>query len=71
MAESTQYASFMIRLWREKSPGPPQATGDWQGEVEHIQSGRQWRFYGLDELLGWLRRQMQDPHAVGGPSIKD
>ena len=71
MAESTQYASFMIRLWRETGPGPPQATGDWQGEVEHIQSGRQWRFDSLDELLGWLRRQMQDPHPLGGPGIKD
>jgi hypothetical protein len=48
-------------------PGQPQVTGDWQGEVEHIQSGRQWRFHSLDELLGWLRRQMRDPRALGGP----
>jgi hypothetical protein len=49
-----QYASFLVRLWRSAEPRPNGSNGDWQGEVEHIQSGRRWRFAslaGLDRIL--------------------
>ena len=58
MEESTTYASFLVRLWRRGEPGPPEASGDWQGEVEHIQSSQRWTFDALDELLRVLRRQL-------------
>jgi hypothetical protein len=56
----TRYASFLVRLWREEDPERPGRFGDWQGEVEHIQSGRRWTFARLDELLGFLRRQAEE-----------
>jgi hypothetical protein len=54
----TTYVSFLIRLWREKSLERPEEVTDWQGEVEHIQTGRRWTFDTLDELLEFLRRQV-------------
>ena len=35
-----QYASFLVRLWHSAEPEPGGSSGDWQGEIEHIQSGR-------------------------------
>jgi hypothetical protein len=60
----TRYASFLVRLWREDDPERPGRFGDWQGEVEHIQSGRHWKFARLDELLGFLRRVAEEAGAV-------
>ena len=64
MLDPVIYVSFMIRLWREKCPEPPETTADWQGEVEHIQTGRRWSFDTLDELLCFLRRQSEDPDVL-------
>jgi hypothetical protein len=46
------------------SAKPLEPTAGWQGEVEHIQSGRNWTFSTLEELLGFLRRQTEDPEAL-------
>ncbi len=59
----TRYASFLVRLWREDDPEQPGRFGDWQGEVEHIQTGRRWAFARLDELLDSLRRLVEDAEA--------
>lgn len=59
-----RYASFLVRLWREEDPERSGRLGDWQGEVEHIQSGQRWAFAGLDELLGFLRRQVEEAGAA-------
>ena len=64
MAE-TEYVSFLVRMWREEDPEQPGRFGDWQGEVEHIQSGRQWSFVRLEELLEFLRRQTEETGASG------
>jgi hypothetical protein len=61
----TVYISFLVRLWRDLEPQPPESTADWQGEVEHIQSGRRSTFNGLDELLDFLRRQAENQDVVG------
>jgi len=39
----------------------PEAVANWQGEVEHIQSGQRRTFDTLDETLGFLRRQTVAP----------
>ena len=65
VSATTRYASFLVRLWREDDPQRPGRLGDWQGEVEHIQTGQRWTFTTLDELLGFLRRQAEEPGAVG------
>jgi hypothetical protein len=64
-ASTTEYMSFMIRLWREQDPERPEVAADWQGEVEHIQSGRHWRFGTLDEVLRFLRQQARNPDPTG------
>jgi hypothetical protein len=51
-----QYASFLVRLWRSDEPQPDEPVGDWQGEVEHIQSGQRWRFASLAGLNRILRQ---------------
>jgi hypothetical protein len=56
----TRYASFLVRLWREDDPGRPGRLGDWQGEVEHIQSGQQWRLACGEELLAFLQRRKEE-----------
>ena len=53
------YVSFLVRLWRESTPELPEQTVGWQGEVEHIQSGRHWTFDGLDQLFASIRQQVE------------
>jgi len=62
---ATRYLSFLVRMWREEDPNRPGRFGEWQGEVEHIQSGRHWTFARLEELLDFLRRQTAEPGASG------
>jgi hypothetical protein len=57
MMVQTVYLSFLVRLWRDE-PQPPEPPTAWQGEVEHIQSGRRSTFESLDDLLDFLRRQV-------------
>lgn len=51
-----QYASFLIRLWRSIEPMPDGSTDEWQGEVEHIQSGRRCQFASFAGLNSILRQ---------------
>lgn len=51
------YASFLIRLWRQTGPLSEVNPGDWQSEVEHIQSGQRWKFHTLEDLLIFLRQE--------------
>lgn len=48
------YASFLVRLWYSTGPAPEGPQGDWQGEVEHIQSGERRSFASVGELLDLL-----------------
>lgn len=57
--DSPTYLSFLVRLWREPASELPEQIAGWQGEVEHIQSGRRWRFDGLDQLFDSIRRQVE------------
>lgn len=53
------YASFIIRLWREPAPeGADAHAPAWMGELESIQTGRAWRFQGLEPLLELLAGQL-------------
>jgi len=60
MSTSTTYASYLVRLWRQPVAESDGAV-EWQGEVEHIQSGQQWRFECLPDLLTLLRVQADEP----------
>ena len=61
--ECPNYTSFLVRLWRGQSPQAPGPTGDWQGEVEHIQDGAVWTVGTLDEALALLRGQVEGAPA--------
>jgi hypothetical protein len=61
MSIPLEYASFLIRLWREANPDPYAPPAGWRGEMEHIQSGQSWTFDNLDEMLIFLRRQAEGP----------
>jgi len=60
MAPTLQYASFLIRLWRQESADLVEHPVEWQSEVEHIQTGDRWSFGSLDEVLAFLRDQAGD-----------
>ena len=53
-----QYASFLVRLWRTAEPESGGSSGDWQGEVEHIQSGRRSAFASPTELWEFLSQPL-------------
>jgi hypothetical protein len=58
MTQSSEfwYASFLVRLWRLGKSDPPAVLNHWQCEIEQIQSGQQWRFYSLEEMLKFLEK---------------
>ncbi len=59
MSTPVEYASFLIRLWREaRAAGMP--AGEWHSEIEHIQSGRRWTFDTMEELLDFFRREAEN-----------
>jgi hypothetical protein len=58
MAASDRYASFLVRLWSTQHIESP-TNLKWQGEIQHIQSGRHWSFLSMDELLDFLRHHSE------------
>ena len=67
MSDPIEYASFLLRLWRQQSPEQPGQAASWQGEVECIQSGQRQTFDNLDGLLDYLRQQTGDPELLHRP----
>ena len=59
VAAPFEYASFLVRIWRNTEVGAPGLTMDWQGEITHIQSSQRWTFESLDQMLGYLRWQVE------------
>jgi hypothetical protein len=64
MTPSIQYASYLVRLWREVGDEQPKTAVDWHGEVEHIQSGLRWTFDTFDDMLDFLRQGAQDTDFI-------
>lgn len=62
------YVSFLVRLWREGSPELSEPPADCQGEVEHIQTGQRWTFGTLDEVLSFLRQQVEGLEVLSRPA---
>ena len=61
--KSLQYASFLVRMWRQTCTNRTTENADWQCEVEHIQSGERWSFHTMNELLAFLRQQAEEGNA--------
>jgi hypothetical protein len=60
LSEPIQYASFLIRIWRESPAGEAPQGAVWQAEVEHIQSSRRWTYTTVPGLLAFLRQQAEN-----------
>lgn len=60
MSAPIQYASFLVRIWRENKAGEVLSTADWHAEVEHIQSNQRWTFGTVEDLLLSLRQQAEN-----------
>lgn len=76
MSAPIQYASFLIRIWRENKAGEVSPSADWHAEVKHIQSNQCWTFETVDDLLASLRQQAEDipadDHSDGNkPSLRE
>ncbi len=56
MSPRVQYASFLVRLWRLSDRNGIGMPARWQSEVEHIQSGKMWKFNTLEELSAFLQQ---------------
>jgi hypothetical protein len=63
---SEDYASFVVRIWRNQAEG--EQAGRWCGEVEQIQSGARWCFCTLTELLTFLQQAASIPNTTMPPS---
>ena len=59
-----EYASFLIRMWREVDPEAPDAVAEWHGEIEHIQSGQRCTLNSLVDLPAFLRQQVAGPDRL-------
>ena len=59
MPNLTEYASFLVRIWKtpKHEPGNPQV--EWHGELECIQSGQVWNFECPDKFFMSLREQIE------------
>lgn len=57
MSPAIEYASFLIRLWREQDPAGSQSGNGWHIEVEHVQSGQHWIFDTVDGLTDFFAEQ--------------
>ena len=63
MSASIQYASFLIRIWRESKAGEVLPAAGWHAEVEHIQSSQHWTFETVEALLRFLYQQAENISA--------
>ncbi len=67
MNSSLEYASFLIRVWREP-PTESDATIVWCGEVVHIQSRERRTLDSLAALVAFLRERSGDPNILSAKS---
>lgn len=67
MSTPVQYASFLIRIWRENKTGEVSPDAGWHAEVEHIQSSQCSTFKTVEDLLSFLRQQAENIPAAHHP----
>lgn len=60
MADDANYASFMVRVWRDPVAAADGEEAVWAGEVEWVQSGRIESFRSLEALVALLVGQLND-----------
>ncbi len=63
MESFAEYASFLIRVWREAS-SDPDAQVSWHVEIVHIQNQERLVLDSLAALAAFLREQSGDPNLL-------
>jgi len=63
MNPPVEYASFLIRLWREP-PTESEAIDPWRGEIVHLQSDERRALDDLGTLVAFLREQSGDERLL-------
>lgn len=61
------YLSLLVRMWREDGAPDLAAVADWHSEVEHIQSGKLWKFETLNDLVAFIHSLGQNPAILAKP----
>ena len=64
-AEPLSYRSYLLRLWRV--PGADIAT--WRASLESPHTGERWGFADLEEMVAFLRRQMDLAPLAWGEAV--
>ena len=62
------YASFLIRSWREDSEGD---TFFWHSELESIQTGQKWQFTDLQTLCDFLQARVRGESLEPGSPMHE
>ena len=57
MAETIEYASYLVRIWREQDKKDTTAAPTWTAEVESIQTGETRHFSEPAALSHFLQNQ--------------
>jgi diaminopimelate decarboxylase len=57
MAETSEYVSFLVRIWLEPGKDGAAAAAVWAAEVESIQTGETRRFSEMAELTDFFQNQ--------------
>jgi len=56
-SETMQYASYLVRLWRDsETTTAAKPASPYRAEVEHIQSGQRHQFHTPDDLWTFLNQ---------------
>ncbi len=61
------YLSLLVRMWHEEDSKAAATPGDWHSEVEHIQSGQQWKFETLNDLVNFVYSLAHNPAMLANP----
>lgn len=68
MLVEKKYASYLIRLWREQTPGKAPTCF---GEVESVQTGQKWAFTSLRALHDFLQARIEGTYTDPARSGKE
>ncbi|MGD8473015.1 MAG: hypothetical protein PVH59_02760 [Anaerolineae bacterium] len=66
--QSPDYQSYLLRLWRVRSSvaSPSDEASIWRASLEHPHTGERVGFASLDDLVEYLRHQMDVEEADEG-----
>lgn len=68
MPNMTDYASFLIRIWKNNNQESDKSQKEWHGELECIQSGQSWNFNCPEAFFTVLHEQIE---KVGYPHTQE